>query len=204
MTPFSPAGKTCYDGRRSYAPYHQVLGSVLNNHTLLIIAIGVGLTCCLAILAILASGKKPLYRRRGRLLLLNEQRFMVAALQALPPDSILTMKVRLVDIISSTSAKTGKNLDSDLFEYNVDFVILDRESTQVRLCIEMIMEGRSNANSALLGRALRRAGIAHLKLPLVRFYDPARLRQIFQDALREAGTSSPTLEKTDTPDLQRP
>ncbi len=175
---------------------NKVLGSVLNNHTLLIIAIGVGLTCLFAILAILASGKKPVYRRRGRLLLLNEQRFMVAALQALPDDSILTMKVRLIDIISSTSAKTGKNLDHDLLGLNVDFVLLDRETTEVKLCIEMIMEGRSNASSALLGRALRRAGIPHLKLPLVRFYDPVRLRQIFRDALREVQTAADLQDRT--------
>ncbi|MBU6235100.1 MAG: DUF2726 domain-containing protein [Alphaproteobacteria bacterium] len=141
------------------------------------------MTSFFAILAILASSKKPVYRKKGQLLLVNEQRFLTAALQALPPDILLTFKVRLIDIVSSRNASNGKNLEAELSDYVVDFLLVDRHNTEPRLCIEMIMEGRDSAANSMVGRALRRAGIPHLKLPLVRFYDPIRLRQLFLGAM---------------------
>lgn len=162
----------------------------MDKKDLLILAIGVGITCFFAILAILASGKKPVYKKKGQLLLVNEQRFLQAALQALPPDLLLTAKVRLLDLVSSHNAASGKSLDRDLADFSVDFVMIDRTTSEVKLCIEMDSESQSAseriAKNTMISRALRRAGIPHVRLPLVRFYDPVRLRQIFRDALREA------------------
>lgn len=162
----------------------------MSKHDLLLLAIGVGITTFFAILAILASGKKPVYRKKGQLLLVNEQRFLTAALQALPPDTLLTFKVRLVDIVTSRAVGSNKGQDSELLEYVVDFLIVDRYTTEPKLCIEMIMEGRDSTANLIIGRALRKASIPHLKLPLVRFYDPIRLRQLFVGAMSEIQTDS--------------
>ncbi|MCB1538288.1 MAG: DUF2726 domain-containing protein [Rhodospirillales bacterium] len=152
-----------------------------------LLSIAGGLILMTAIFAILAAMKKPSYRRRGQLLLLNEQRFLTALLQALPNDTILTFKVRLLDIVSVTDARSGKVMESDLRDYCVDFVLIDRDTTDVRLCIEMDMEGGSAgdrlARNTYISRALRRANIPHLRLPLVRYYDPHRLRQIIHEAI---------------------
>ncbi len=148
----------------------------MNQTELLYLAIGVGVASFFAILAILQSGKKTVFKKRGQLLLVNEQRFLTAALQALPPDSIMTFKVRLLDIVATKNGATGKSMDGELSDFCVDFVIVDRNTTEPKLCIEMLMEGRDTTGNALIGKSLRRAGIPHLKLPLVRFYDPIRLR----------------------------
>lgn len=144
------------------------------------------LIVCAAI-AILASRKKPLYKKKGQLLLLNEQRFLTALLQALPSNTIVSVKVRLLDIVSVTHHVTGKNLDHELADYSVDFVLLDRETTNVKLCIEMDMDSKTAsermARNTHISRALRKAAIPHLRLPLVRFYDPLRLRQVIESTL---------------------
>lgn len=141
----------------------------------------------LAGIAIAASLKKPVYKRRGQLLLLNEQRFLTALLQALPVDTILTFKVRLLDIVSVSDKDTGKNLERDLADYSVDFVLVDRATTNVVLCIEMDSDSKDAAErlarNTYISRALRRAGVPHLRLPLVRYYDAARLRQVIKEAL---------------------
>jgi hypothetical protein len=152
-----------------------------------LIAGGIGVLVLLAIIAIVASRKKPVYKRRGQLLLLNEQRFLVALLQALPADTILTFKVRLLDLVSAVDSKSGASMDDDIADYCVDFVLVDRNTTSVRLCIEMDHESQSAAErlnkNTMISRSLRKAGILHLRMPLVRYYDPARVRQVIRDAL---------------------
>lgn len=145
-----------------------------------------GVLLLLAVVAIVASRRKPIYRKRGQLLLLNEQRLLVALLQALPSDTILTFKVRLLDIVSAVDAK-GRTVDDHLADYCVDFVLVDRITTDVKLCIELDSESQSASErlnkQTLVSRALRRASIPHLRLPLVRFYDPVRLRQVIREQL---------------------
>lgn len=153
----------------------------------LFIAIGIVVLIIMAGIAIYASTRKPVYNRKGQLLLLNEQRFLVALMQALPADTILAFKVRLLDIVSASHAKTGKAMDEHLRDYCVDFVLVDRNTTDVRLCIEMDMESQNAAErlskNTHISRALRRAGVPHIRLPLVRFYDPVRIRQIIRETL---------------------
>jgi hypothetical protein len=159
----------------------------VTEQTLLFISGGTGILSFLAIFAMLASRKKPVYKKKGQLLLLNEQRFLTALFQALPADTILSFKVRLLDIVTASNATTGKSLEAELADYCVDFVLLDRATTAVRLCIEMDTESHSAAErlnkNTMISRALRRAGIPHLRLPLVRYYDPIRLRQILREAI---------------------
>jgi len=140
-----------------------------------------------AMVVVLASRRKPVYRKKGQLLLLNEQRFLTALMQALPADTILTFKVRLLDIVSAIDAHTGKTVEAHLADYVVDFVLVDRMTSNVKLCIELDQDS-VNASERLqkntfVSRALRKAGIAHLRLPLVRYYDPLRLRQIIRETL---------------------
>jgi hypothetical protein len=159
----------------------------LTNETIVIFAVGTALLILCAVVAILASRKKVVYKKKGQLLLLNEQRFLTALLHALPSDTMVTMKVRLLDIVSMQDAASGKNMDDELADHCVDFVLLDRTNSSVRLCIEMDAESQSAAErlqrNTLISRALRRAGVPHLRLPLVRFYDPIRLRQVIRSAL---------------------
>lgn len=157
----------------------------MDKQELLYLSIGVGLTSFFAILAILSSGKKTVFKKKGQLLLVNELRFLTAALLALPTDSIMTFKVRLLDLVACKSATSGKNMDRELADYSVDFVIVDRNTSEPKLCIEMLMEGRDTSGEAMIARALRKSGIPHLKLPLVRYYDPIRLRQLFTGAMSE-------------------
>jgi uncharacterized protein DUF2726 len=164
------------------------------------IAIGIVVLIAMAGIAIYASTRKPVYRRKGQLLLLNEQRFLVALLQALPSDTILTFKVRLLDIVTAVNAKSGKAMDDILADYCVDFVLVDRNTTDVRLCIEMDMESqdaseRLNKNTHI-SRALRRAGVPHIRLPLVRFYDAVRVRQVIREALAANPMPKPDFQKT--------
>lgn len=157
--------------------------SVLDKQQLLLLSVGVGITSFFAILAILASGTKTVYKKKGQLLLVNELRFLAAAMQALPADCMMTFKVRLLDLVACKSASGGKNMDRELADYSMDFVIVDRNTSEPKLCIEMLMEGRDTSGEAMIGRALRKSGIPHLKLPLVRYYDPIRLRQLFSGAM---------------------
>jgi hypothetical protein len=156
-------------------------------HDLIFVGIGAVVLLAAAGFAIYAATRKPVYRRKGQLLLLNEQRFLTALLQALPADTILTFKVRLLDIVSATHAKTGKAMDQELVNYCIDFVLVDRSTTDVKLCIEMDMESKDASEritrNTLVSRALRRAGIPHLRMPLVRYYDPSRLRIIIRETL---------------------
>lgn len=151
------------------------------------IAIGVGAAVLLAVVVIIASRKKPVFQKKGQLLLLNEQRFLIALLQALPADMIVSFKVRLLDIVTSFDVHSGKNLEEALADFSVDFVLVDRNTTEVLLCIEMDHESQSAAErlnkNTMISRALRRAGIAHIRMPLVRYYDPARIRQVIRDTL---------------------
>lgn len=149
-----------------------------------------GITSFFAILAILTSGTKTIFKKRGQLLLVNELRFFTAAMQALPAGCIMTFKVRLLDLVACKSASGGKNMDRDLADYSIDFVIVDRNTSEPKLCIEMLMEGRDTSGEVMIGRALRKAGIPHLKLPLVRYYDPIRLRQLFIGAMSEQAQKS--------------
>lgn len=155
----------------------------MDQKDLLYISVAVGFLSFFAILAILAGGKKTVFKKKSQLLLVNELRFFTAAMQALPPDSIMTFKVRLLDLVACKSASGGKNVDKEFADYSVDFVIVDRNTSEPKLCIEMLMEGRDTSGSTMVARALRKAGIPHLKLPLVRFYDPIRLRQLFTGAM---------------------
>jgi len=143
--------------------------------------------------AIYAALHRPVYKKKGQLLLLNEQRLLTALTQALPYNCIISLKVRLLDIVSVRS-QYGKTMDQTLADYCVDFVILDRDTTEVKMCIEMDMEStnaveRLNKNT-MISRSLRRAGVPFVRLPLIRFYDPARLRNIIRE----------TMEKHEKPD----
>ncbi len=156
-----------------------------NNLTL--VSVIAGILFILAMIAIAASFKKPVYRRKGQLLLLNEQKFLAALMLALPPDTIATFKIRLLDIVTVHDGRNGRSLDGDLADYSVDFVLVDRNTSDVKLCIEMDMDSKTSserlARNTFISRALRRAGIPHLRLPLVRYYDPARLRQVLVEAM---------------------
>lgn len=151
------------------------------------IAIGIGVAVLLAVVAIFASRKKPVFKKKGQLLLLNEQRFLIALLQAMPSDMILSFKVRLLDIVSSFDKNSGKNLDEELADFSVDFVLVDRNTCDVRLCIEMDHESKSASErlnkNTMISRSLRRAGIAHVRMPLVRYYDPTRIRQVIRETM---------------------
>lgn len=141
----------------------------------------------LAVLVLLASRKKPVYKKRGAILGVNEQRFLTALMQAIPSDTIITFKVRLLDIVSAVDANSGKSVEAHLADYVVDFVLVDRMTANIRLCIEMDAESQNAserlAKNTFISRALRKAGIPHLRLPLVRYYDPMRLRQVIQETL---------------------
>ena len=136
--------------------------------------------------ALYAALHRPVYKKKGQLLLLNEQRFLTALLQALPYNCIVSFKVRLLDVVSVRS-QGGRAMDDNLADYCIDFVIMDRDTTDVKMCIEMDHESKNaterlNKNT-MISRAMRRAGIPHVRLPLVRFYDPVRLRGIIQDTI---------------------
>lgn len=95
--------------------------------------------------------------------------------------------MRLLDIVSAVDANSGKTVEAHLADYVVDFVLVDRMTTNVKLCIEMDAESASASErlqkNTFVSRALRKAGIPHLRLPLVRYYDPVRLRQIIRETL---------------------
>jgi hypothetical protein len=95
--------------------------------------------------------------------------------------------VRLLDIVTAIDSKTGEAMDEQIADYCVDFVLVDRNSTAVKLCIEMDHESQSaverlNKNT-LVSRSLRKAGVPHLRMPLVRYYDPARVRQVIRETI---------------------
>lgn len=162
------------------------------------IAIGAGVAVLLAIVAIIASRKKPVYKKKGQLLLLNEQRFLIALLQAMPSDMIMSFKVRLLDIVSTADAGNGKTLDHELADYSVDFVLVDRNTSEVRLCMEMDHESQSAAErlnkNTMISRSLRRAGIPHIRMPLVRYYDPTRIRHVIRETLTAHASGQPPLK----------
>lgn len=152
-----------------------------------LIGIGIAVLLVATVLVLIAARRKPVYKKKGALLGVNEQRFLTALMQALPADTILSFKVRLLDIVSAVDANSGKNVEAHLADYVVDFVLLDRNTTNVKLCIELDSDSTNAADrlakNTFVSRALRKAGIAHLRLPLVRYYDPMRLRQVLRETL---------------------
>ncbi len=162
-------------------------------------AIVIFIACAFALYAAL---HRPVYKRKGQLLLLNEQRFLTALLQALPPNTIVSFKVRLLDIVSVRN-QHGHEMNGQLADYCVDFVVLDRDTTDVKLCIEMDMESTSSSErmnkNTMISRALRRAGVPHVRLPLVRYYDPGRLRNIILDTMALHQSTYAPARKKETP-----
>jgi hypothetical protein len=155
----------------------------MTQQQLVYLAISAAILGFFAVTAILASRRKTAYKRSGPLLLVNELRFLTAALQALPAGTLLTFKVNLGHIVTSQNQSNGHDTKNKLHGMTIDFVLIDRETSNVKLCIEILMEGRDKGGNLTIERALRQARIPHIKLPLVRFYDPVRLRQVFKDAL---------------------
>ncbi|HEY8963100.1 MAG TPA: DUF2726 domain-containing protein [Alphaproteobacteria bacterium] len=160
---------------------------LLEQYRVWLFAGGLVLLALISIVAVIFARRKPKFKSRGQLLLLNEQRFLIALKQAVPPNIMISVKVRLLDIVAS-SGSGSKSYEKKMYDQVADFVLIDPDTTQVRLCIEMDAHSQSLAQRMAKNtygeRALRRAGIPFIRLPLVRYYDADKLRVVIRTALQ--------------------
>jgi|GEM_PF-3170296 len=160
---------------------------LLEQYRIWLVAGGLVLLALVSVVAIIIASRKPKFKGRGQLLLLNEQRFLVALKQAVPAHVMISLKVRLLDIVMA-SGKGAKAYERKMFDQVADFVLINPDTTSVLLVIEMDAQSQSLAQRMAKNtygeRALRKAGIPFIRLPLVRYYDADKLRVVIQTALK--------------------
>ena len=130
----------------------------------------------------------PPYERRGILLSPGEINFLRTLESAVREDWLIFSKIRLVDIIK-VRPKTRKfqSWQSRLQGQQLDFVLCDYETLEVKLAIELEDPNQSRVARAARNRfvslALTAAGLPLLRVKLMEKYETAALRKDLEDAL---------------------
>lgn len=117
---------------------------MLEHYRVWLVAGGLVLLALVSLVAVTIANRKPKFKARGQLLLLNEQRFLIALKQAVPPNVMISMKVRLLDIVAASGAG-AKSYERKMYNQVADFVLINPDTTVVLLCIEMDARSQSLA-----------------------------------------------------------
>jgi hypothetical protein len=129
------------------------------------------------------------FTRQPSLLSAAEQRFYRVLLQAVPPDLVVCVKVRLLDVVAvpdhawRTYGAKGSGM-------HLDFVIVTAAALEPRLAVEL--DDRSHALPAARQRdRFKEAALAAAGMPLLRVlaasrYNATELRASIQEALPDA------------------
>lgn len=115
------------------------------------------------------------YRLRGPLLSRGELFFFLTLRRAVAGGYIITFKVRLADLVTCDVADWDAGFGHMIARHHLDFVLCDRETTEVLLAIEL--DDRSHRKLARKRRdrfvtaALKAAGIPLLRVRAAARYD---------------------------------
>jgi hypothetical protein len=159
---------------------------LLQNWPLVLFAVTATVLVVIA-LASLRDGPLP-YERRGVLLSPAEVTFLRSLHLAAREDWLVFSMVRLADIIK-VRAKTRKSSfwQGRIVNKNLDFVLCDYETLEVKLAIELEDETPSRPDNSQRDRfvntALSAAGLPLLRVKPEAKYETAALRKDIEDAL---------------------
>lgn len=127
------------------------------------------------------------YRNRGPLLSRGELFFYLALRRAVAGGVIITFKVRLADLVTCNDADWDAGFGHMIARHHLDFVLCDRETTEVLLAIEL--DDRSHRKVARKRRdhfvtgALKAAGIPLLRVRAAGRYDSRELAAMIDEAI---------------------
>ncbi len=131
----------------------------------------------------------PYYARRA-LLTPTELAFYRTLRDVVAGRFAVCMKVRLGDVVGCADDAWRLGYGRLIAQKHLDFVLVDPATTRVVLAIEVDDRShahpRRQARDQFVDRALRAAGVPHLRVPAAGSYPPAQIRRV----LAEAGTAT--------------
>jgi len=119
-----------------------------------------------------------------------ERHFHTTLRQALPPGTLLLMKVRLADFLEITVRNDAYLRHfGRISQKHTDFLVVDAETLTPLLAIELDDSShrhslRTRESDTFKELAYQAAGLPLLRVPLARKYDRSRLREVIQQGLR--------------------
>ncbi|GJM26794.1 MAG: hypothetical protein DHS20C16_32090 [Phycisphaerae bacterium] len=120
------------------------------------------------------------YYSRKQLLTKGELAFFQVLKQAVADQYMISMKVRLADIITCPGNYWNKGYGSKITQKHVDFVLIDPNDTSIKTVIELNdkthKRERRQKRDAFLANALRAANIPLVEIQAAASYDVAGLR----------------------------
>jgi hypothetical protein len=120
------------------------------------------------------------YRGRRALLSKGELAFYRALTVAIADNWVISVKIRLADVIWCPPAEWKTAHGARVSQKHLDFVLYDRETTEVVLAVEL--DDRSHARSerrardAFVDEVLERCGVLLLRVRAAAVYDVAALQ----------------------------
>lgn len=155
----------------------------------LLIVIGITAIITLLVLSYLSKNLEYNYSSRKYLLTKVELNFFKQLNKLLPQEYLVMSKVRLADII--TTKEIGK---AKIYSFNkikskhVDFVVINKECSEILLVIELNDRTHLQSNRVLrddfLAKALKNAGIPFKTFVPKNFYSQEEITSLFIDGIK--------------------
>ncbi len=136
-----------------------------------------------AVFAVMQNTRKFPYVKAGPLLSPAERKFYHALCQAVAPDQLVLVKIRVADLIkvkdgvskSGTSSQFWKAF-AQISQKHVDFVVVDRNSFEGRVGIELDDAShnsrKAKESDAIKNKAFEAAGVPLLRVKAGGSYEP--------------------------------
>jgi hypothetical protein len=120
------------------------------------------------------------YYSRKQLLTKGELAFFQVLRHAVADQYMISMKVRLADIITCAGNDWNKGYGSKISQKHIDFVLIGFNDTSIKAAIELNdnshQKERRQKRDAFLANALKAAGIPLIEIQAAASYDVASLR----------------------------
>lgn len=129
------------------------------------------------------------YKKTDGILTKAEMNFYTQMLPHFNHDEMVMMKVRMLDIVEPANKKAYayKKILHDLMPKHADFVLLEKETLNVKAVIELDdsshQEKKAKENDELKNMAYKQSGIPLIRVVAKRRYNAEKIRNIIDKAI---------------------
>lgn len=148
-----------------------LVNHLLNNP----IWLAIGVIGIVAVIFVYIRTRRMPYYARPTLLTAAELKFYHVLKQIIDDQTLIMMKVRMADVIHCNDRDWNKGWGHKISSKHIDFVLIDKESTDIKICIELDDSTHRTVKARIdrdkfVDKAFETANVHLVHIPTMKYY----------------------------------